>query len=88
MLFYYLNDIFSLQHLANRNAMQHRTNNKYGENLFMTSCYKNGSEAVQCWYNEIKDYRFGAQGFAMNTGHFTQVVWKKSRKLGVGCAMR
>ena len=25
------------------------------------------------WYDEIKDYNYAKPGFAMNTGHFTQV---------------
>ncbi len=38
------------------------------------------------WYNENKDYDFNNPGFSPNTGHFTQVVWNGSQKLGVGCA--
>ena len=32
----------------------------------------------------MKDYNFSYGGFAMNTGHFTQLVWSSSRQLGVG----
>ena len=35
---------------------------------------------------QIKDYNFGAPGFGMNTGHFTQVVWKGTTSVGVGIA--
>ena len=45
-----------------------------------------GSKATQSWYDEIKDYNFGKPGFSMATGHFTQVVWKGSNRLGVGIA--
>ena len=27
------------------------------------------------WYDEIKDYNYAKPGFAMNTGHFTQVLY-------------
>ncbi len=37
-------------------------------------------------YNEIKDYRYASPGFSGATGHFTQVVWKDSTKVGVGIA--
>lgn len=34
-------------------------------------------------YSEIKYYQFGYGGFSMQTGHFTQVVWKDTKELGV-----
>ncbi|XP_050092078.1 Golgi-associated plant pathogenesis-related protein 1-like [Anopheles aquasalis] len=78
--------------LASKNVMQHRSNNKYGENLYASFGNANvtGNEAVDSWYNEIKYYRFGASqpsNFSQ-VGHFTQVVWRNSRRLGVGIAKR
>jgi len=74
--------------LAAQNKFEH-SNNGYGENLYMMSSSApltnlQGSKATQPWYDEIKDYRFNNPGFSMATGHFTQVVWKGSQKLGVG----
>lgn len=43
-------------------------------------------EAVKAWYDEIKSYNFDKAEFTPQTGHFTQVVWKGSQKLGVGFA--
>ena len=40
--------------------------------------------ATQMWYDEIKDYDWNNQGFGMNTGHFTQVVWKECTHVGHG----
>ena len=39
-------------------------------------------------YNEVCDpgYNFGSGGFSSGTGHFTQVVWKRSTELGIGRA--
>jgi hypothetical protein len=39
---------------------------------------------VQMWYDEIAQYRFPDGGFSMKTGHFTQVVWRGSRRVGCG----
>lgn len=76
--------------LAARNTMQHRSNNRYGENLY--ACFGktnvSGEEAVKAWYDEIKHYKFGQSnpGNFSQVGHFTQLVWKESRELGVGMA--
>ena len=43
-------------------------------------------DCVNAWYNEIKKYSFSSPGFSMSTGHFTQVVWNSSNKLGMGLA--
>ncbi|XP_049291543.1 uncharacterized protein LOC125768221 [Anopheles funestus] len=78
--------------LVSRNALEHRSDKKYGENLYACfgKCEVSGSEAVDSWYNEIKSYTFGAPKPAnfSQVGHFTQVVWKNSRNLGVGIAVQ
>lgn len=43
-----------------------------------------GKDAVAAWYDEIKQYTFGAASGSTGTGHFTQVVWRDSKELGVG----
>ncbi|XP_019932531.3 Golgi-associated plant pathogenesis-related protein 1 [Aedes albopictus] len=76
--------------ISSRNVMQHRSNNRYGENLYACFGKPNltGEEVVRSWYDEIKDYRFGEvnpNNFS-KVGHFTQVVWKNTKELGVGFA--
>ena len=67
--------------------MYHRPNGKYGENLFMASGMEvTGAYPVEKWYSEIKNYNFHNGAFSPSTGHFTQVVWKTSKGLGVGTA--
>jgi hypothetical protein len=41
---------------------------------------------TQRWYDEIKLYKWNNPTFSTATGHFTQVVWKASRELGIGLA--
>ena len=61
-----------------------------GENIFASSRFTVTSlalsEAVNSWYNEVSAYSFASPGFSSSTGHFTQVVWKGSVKLGCGYA--
>jgi len=68
-----------------------------GENLWMgctmymgTSAGDTGSEdATKDWYDEINNYNFqtGKSNGGV-IGHFTQVVWKASTKLGIGKASK
>lgn len=46
-----------------------------------------GAQTVQAWYDEWSLYDYASGGFAAETGHFTQVVWKGTDKLGcaLGC---
>lgn len=52
-----------------------------GENLAWGTALS-GKSAVDLWYGEISKYNFAAPGFSMTTGHFTQVVWRSSQRLG------
>lgn len=73
--------------IAKKDKMEHRPNNKYGENIYWTSGGKlDAKSAVKAWYDEIKFYNYKKPGFGMKTGHFTQVVWKESTELGCGSA--
>jgi len=77
-------------HLVRLGHMVHSSVPDQGENLYMSwskaSTAATCSQAVQAWYKEIKDYKFDKPGFAHNTGHFTQVVWKGTKAVGVGIA--
>lgn len=55
---------------------------QYGENIGMGT----PTATVEMWYGEIdKTYPRGiVKGFGGGTGHYTQVVWKDSIKLGCG----
>ncbi|WP_414544844.1 CAP family protein [Nostoc sp. CCY0012] len=76
---------FEFEHSTNRNNV--------GENIYASYSSAStvdpttlGNGAVEDWYSEIKDYKYESPGFSGNTGHFTQVVWKGSTKLGCGAA--
>lgn len=74
-------------------SFEHSGNGKYGENLFGSSGESNdGEEPVQAWYSEIKSYKYFGREPNMDNfgeyGHFTQVVWKGSLRVGVGCGVK
>jgi len=80
------------KHQAKESNMYHQPwakRNGQGENLYGRSTIPVDCEtAVKSWYDEIKDWNFAKS--ASNggvTGHFTQVVWKGSTKVGVGFAV-
>ncbi|XP_049291534.1 uncharacterized protein LOC125768212 isoform X2 [Anopheles funestus] len=81
--------------IAARGVLVHRSNSAYGENIFCSWCSSNtvgssmpvsGREPVENWYSEIDLHVFGKEPATLKTGHFTQIVWKDSRELGVGVA--
>ncbi|XP_060907394.1 cysteine-rich venom protein TEL1-like [Labrus mixtus] len=58
-----------------------------GENLFMSSHRLTWSKVIDSWYSEVKDWEFGSGSINDGVvGHFTQVVWYKSHKIGCGLA--
>ena len=63
-------------YLAQNNEFKHASNIQPGENLYLSGSpwpEEPCTAATQAFYGEIKDYDFNKPGFAMNTGHFTQV---------------
>ncbi|CCX05055.1 CAP domain-containing protein [Pyronema domesticum] len=69
---------------ANRCQFAHSRGN-YGENLAMG--HRTASLAVQEWVNERSSYNYNYGDFSAATGHFTQVVWKGSTRLGCGARL-
>lgn len=57
----------------------------YGENLAAGGGGNYDiTAAFNSWANEAADYNWGSPGFSESTGHFTQVVWKATTKVGCG----
>lgn len=80
--------------MLKEDKMYHSDANGYGENLAwmggsgVDKIMRTTPEATKMWYSEIDNpgYDFENPGFTYGTGHFTQVVWKGSTKLGCGVA--
>ena len=78
-----------LQSCAVRQIIDHRPQSSYGENIY----YHEGddisaTDAVKAWYDEIANYDFDVPVFNTATGHFTQLIWKDSKELGIGVVIR
>ncbi|MCB1143186.1 MAG: hypothetical protein H7A24_10200 [Leptospiraceae bacterium] len=70
--------------------MQHRKPNQYGENLAWASGKRlKSQEVVQMWYDEIEffDYEKNKCQPGKVCGHYTQVMWNTSKKVGCGFAI-
>lgn len=78
--------------LSSRGILLHRNNSSYGENIFCSwssnanNNHVSGREPVDNWYAEMSQHVFHKEPTTLKTGHFTQVVWRESRELGVGMA--
>jgi glioma pathogenesis-related protein 2 len=81
------------QQLADTNSFEHSSNtykgDNLGENLFMQGGRAmTGDYAVDSWYSEIKNYNFqNPRKRSGVVGHFTQLVWKGSKEVGIGCGV-
>lgn len=84
------------EQMAASGSFQHSSasqRNNAGENLYVSYTTANSvaaatlaNQAVTGWYNEVSSYNYANPVFSMQTGHFTQVVWRSSTELGCGSA--
>ncbi len=54
----------------------------YGEKIAL-GC-SDAASCVDLWGDERADYNYDSPGFAEDTGHFTQLVWKDTTSVGCG----
>merc|ERR1719193_1128210 len=66
-------------------GMRHPSGKRMGQNLAMRggNPYKDlpGDKATFMWYNECVNYKYGRLENP-KTGHFTQVIWRKTTHVG------
>ena len=79
------------QKWAERGVFEH-SHGPHGENLaWSKGMYRDASAAIHggvlSWYSEASKYDFSKPGFSMETGHFTQNVWKGSTAVGFGAKL-
>lgn len=75
------------QDLARRSCAFEHSTSRHGENLAMGTARALDAEAVMAmWAGEVEAYDFQRPRFGMDTGHFTQVVWKDTTHAGCATA--
>jgi pathogenesis-related protein 1 len=75
------------EHLAARGCTLQHSNSPHGENLFWTSAPVEAAAVVGSWAAEQRNYRYATNSCPGGVcGHYTQVVWARSTKLGCGMA--
>lgn len=62
-----------------------------GENIYWSSSYDihNATDAFRSWYEEKNNYRYGkikARDGREVVGHYTQIIWRDTREVGMGIA--
>jgi len=71
------------------NCVFEHSGGPYGENLYANTGLTQPATIVEDWVSEVADYDYASNscdGGAV-CGHYTQVVWADSTKLGCGVAV-
>lgn len=77
------------ERLAASCSFQHSQRQGLGENLFMgTKGYYKAADGVKSWIDEKRHYDYYSNGSRDGevVGHYTQVVWGNTQKVGCGTA--
>lgn len=69
---------------SDRCIMNHRQQNQYGENLYGGTGEATPTEIVDSWDSEKQFYTYATNACTRVCGHYTQVVWRTSVR--IGCA--
>jgi len=85
-----------VQHLVEIDTLAHDNESGMGENCgyFQSSNVSSKSDSEwainvsNMWYGEIEKYDFDKSGYQSQTGHFTQMIWKSTTKMGCAIAKK
>jgi len=72
-------------HLVVEGRLHHRASPRYGENLYLISGGRaTPNDVVSAWAGEAEDYDYRTNTCRSRCGHYTQIVWRRTK--AVGCA--
>lgn len=66
------------------NCVWQHSGGPYGENIYATSGSVAPGDVVASWMSEEPDYDYAANSCSAICGHYTQVVWRDTARLGCG----
>jgi pathogenesis-related protein 1 len=76
--------------IQHRRPLKKQTRKDTGENIFWGGGKSYTSlDASKSWYSEIEQYTYRKitnQNY-YNTGHYTQMIWKNTKYVGIGIAI-
>jgi len=76
--------------IEHRSRLGEKTRKDTGENIYFYSGSNSGAiDASKSWYSEISQYTYRTlthQNFYA-TGHYTQMIWKNTKYVGIGMAI-
>jgi len=56
-----------------------------GQNIYLSGIkQKQPENVIKDWYDEKKNYDYNYNYYQKNASHFTQMVWKKTKEIGIG----
>lgn len=69
------------------NCVFEHSKGPHGENLYAAAGKQSTpADVVKSWADEVADYDYASNACTKTCGHYTQVVWADSTKLGCGVA--
>jgi pathogenesis-related protein 1 len=74
-------------HLIATGGLSHRPDNRYGENIYtIPGRSASPGEVVDLWAAEARRYDIRSNTCSGVCGHYTQIVWSKTRAMGCAVA--
>lgn len=71
--------------LLAKNGTGHNPRSPYGENIFISGKGVDAEDVVMEWASESRDYSYRTNSCSTDCGHYTQLVWRETQR--VGCAV-